>query len=594
MHSNQFEEVNRQFQEAFTKIRSSGIKGDIDQVESLVSTYLQQAQDPTVSTLMLQLILNKIIHQLPKIDNLMNHQYLSMAKSLHKLEMKKEKQPDVELNSPPGLSTDFQNRKMVREENSFATSSDMTETPFIEDKKEEEEEKQCTCNETLEESIDKLDLSSYTKCKKLSEITRISREIATKLIIEKFSDLKEDNQAFKRASTRISKRIHALNEVKIDYDINKDTKFTDSNEFFRYGLNHMIKNGTSIFKKPTSAVKVGKIKGLDMTLLSKSDEPTWSHLVTSDQEGNVHHHLKLEKPQGFHDDVVVTKTVAKNPNIQSPVKMHDIYHHLINSGFVLMSDKTQSPGGLEVWKNLSKMPNVNVHGWDTKKNIPINSDEHLEDTEDTHRKMWDVLAGDEHGLSVHNDIRLIAHKKDLNESVLNEIYMLPYGKGQKFEDDIFYGHSGINDARDYLGSFSKEEDLGKLGHLNVSRFEDPNTQKGRILTHDESGKIHHVLTYERPYEEAPKTLKIKSITANDKGDKSIGAHELYHHMLNRGHMIQSDDSQTEGGLHVWNRLSEKPGVHIHAWDTSTDNAVDTPNPVEHARNNPHVILLAHK
>lgn len=171
----------------------------------------------------------------------------------------------------------------------------------------------------------------------------------------------------------------------------------------------------------------------------------------------------------------------------------------------------------------------------------------------------------------------VMHNREIKEDTLNEVILVGIGKHEKFDDDIFYGkHNDIHTARDYLTTYAKEEDLGKVGeHTNVSKFEDPHRNKGHILTHDANGVVHHVMTYERPYKESPNTLVVKTITGNDYAHKELGAHDLYHHLLNKGHIIQSDLDQSEGGLRVWKKLSRMPGVNVHAWDLGKDEPVNS-------------------
>lgn len=167
--------------------------------------------------------------------------------------------------------------------------------------------------------------------------------------------------------------------------------------------------------------------------------------------------------------------------------------------------------------------------------------------------------------------------REIKEDTLNEVTLIGTGKHEKFEDDIFYDkHNDIHTARDYLTTYAKEEDLGKIGnHTNVSKFEDPHYKRGHILTHDANGVVHHVMTYKRPYKESPNTIVVKTITGNDNAHKEIGAHNLYHHLLDKGHIIQSDFDQSEGAVRIWKKLSRMPGVNVHAWDLGKDEPVNS-------------------
>lgn len=698
MHSNQFEEVERQFKEAFSKIRSSGIEGDIDGTEKLISGYIDKAKDPSNQTILLQLDLNKIIRDLPKIDNLSNHGYLSMAKQLHSLSLNKEpeeKEDDLRLTNPPGLTQDILGKNYIKE---AQTQTDMTETPFIEEKEElseetsfEDEAEKLESDpaplfaeiekiddlediidlydesdvelneETLDESLSrkerirrKMQLNkSKTKMERKKEIalkrlssqanlSRKARKMAITLLKEKIARKKLSklsivekerlekivsgmDRIIKRMTVKLAVKIRrieqdrvvrknslkedSLNEVTIDRQIEKGTKFGVNSAIFDHDIDHVINNGEGRIPKPTSTLHLGNKNGLHIKMLTNEDSPEVGHIVAHDDSGKIYHYLKIEKPEGYHDDVVVTKLAIKNHDIDSLVKMHDIYHHLIGKGLVLMSDKNQSVGGIEVWKNLANQPDVNIHGWNEKTNKMVNSDPYLDDLDDTHRE-YDDRSGEEEDLHVRNHVRLIAHKKGLNESFLNEVRIEhAIQPKDELEDSIFYHSARIGDARDYLGNFAKEEDLGNIGNLHVSKFEEENHpyKKGRILVHDDRGIIHHVLTYDRPYEKSPDTIAIKSITANPGIDKtsSVGAHELYNHLLDRGHIIQSDTDQTIGGVNLWKRLSRMKGVNVHGWDLEEDSPINsdrylrsledthTSNPLERKKYN-RVVLVAHK
>jgi hypothetical protein len=45
----------------------------------------------------------------------------------------------------------------------------------------------------------------------------------------------------------------------------------------------------------------------------------------------------------------------------SPVKAHQLYHHLITNHGAQFMTHSQSPGGFKVWQKLHKMPGIDIH-----------------------------------------------------------------------------------------------------------------------------------------------------------------------------------------------------------------------------------------
>lgn len=64
---------------------------------------------------------------------------------------------------------------------------------------------------------------------------------------------------------------------------------------------------------------------------------------------------------------------------ESPVKVHELYHHLITKHDHEFMTHSQSPGGFKVWQKLHKMPGVDIHVHDgnTGKTTKVkNMDDH--------------------------------------------------------------------------------------------------------------------------------------------------------------------------------------------------------------------------
>jgi hypothetical protein len=44
---------------------------------------------------------------------------------------------------------------------------------------------------------------------------------------------------------------------------------------------------------------------------------------------------------------------------------------------------------------------------------------------------------------------------------------------------------------------------------------------------------------------------------------------IYHHLITKHNFIITSDHQSEGGKHIWTKLSKMKGVHVHAFDPKT-------------------------
>jgi hypothetical protein len=101
---------------------------------------------------------------------------------------------------------------------------------------------------------------------------------------------------------------------------------------------------------------------------------------------------------------------------------HELYHHLLHHGHVtaLVADH-QSAGGKKVWERLSKKSNIGIHGWDPRKNKPVNIKFGEDDTHEekpkvpvngnpnskANKKKYDALNPD----PTVKSMQLVAHKK---------------------------------------------------------------------------------------------------------------------------------------------------------------------------------------
>lgn len=77
----------------------------------------------------------------------------------------------------------------------------------------------------------------------------------------------------------------------------------------------------------------------------------------------------------------VASLIAKNGN-EFPA--HKVYAAFVKAGYLLISGSQQSPGGMAVWKKLSKESGVNVHGWNIVTKQAVNLGDEFDDESDSH------------------------------------------------------------------------------------------------------------------------------------------------------------------------------------------------------------------
>lgn len=46
-------------------------------------------------------------------------------------------------------------------------------------------------------------------------------------------------------------------------------------------------------------------------------------------------------------------------------------------------------------------------------------------------------------------------------------------------------------------------------------------------------------------------------------------HHIYHHLITKHHYIITSNEQSEGGKHIWSKLSKMKGVNVHGYDPQT-------------------------
>jgi hypothetical protein len=584
--------IQQQFHIALDRLQSSGVDKDkISEVSYLLHDYLGECFSALLPSYIIQSKLINIYLKLKELDNVSNHGYLYLAFEYMKNQKKKEGKDSVIARTSEDLLSDRLGKTKLREDHKEEKVPTLQEI-FDQLK---EDGSLIDLVESYQRIIPKNTIKQASVAREARAVTTtfLSEEISTRARSNNLAFLEEDIKELIAANKELVERLIVkfakhlvLNEVFLSRDVEKNQTFGHYN-LYHNGIENVKKNGYNHYIAHNAPIHdLGKVGDLGLKMFEGIDKNS-GFLVSHDDSGNIHHVLHLKHPEGFHKDTLVTHVSTKNPDINSHVKMHEIYDHLLDKGFVLMSDKEQSEGGLNVWKNLSRIPGVNVHAYDIKNDKSINSDRFLRSTDDTHAS-YDWHKDPEEKESRRNilhDVRLVASKKDLSEEFLRSEFLIEaqmmdkYPKNEKFGDDIFYGRNTVHDVKDYLESaHGPEKSLGKIGHhINVSQFEGQSYRKpaGKIITHDANGVIHHVLSYERPYHASPETMRVIKLTSNDKAHKAIGAHDLYHHLLDHGNIMESDIDHTQAGLNVWKNLSRMPGVNVHGWDNKEDKPVNT-------------------
>lgn len=209
------------------------------------------------------------------------------------------------------------------------------------------------------------------------------------------------------------------------------------------------------------------IKGLgepihkDAKLLSTmpSGHDVYHRVVEDKKDGMKYHHyyvdggdgraaVKLETNQAKgHKAEEIDKIAADRSYVDRP-KAHEVYHHLINHHDKMFTSYAQSPGGRGAWKSLSKMKNINVHGWDADNEKPVNIDLKSDDYEhEIYASHADLRRAREEGGGEKNkehqgiknvlNMHIVAHRKKKpknameNTKLLGDILSEAYKKRKK-------------------------------------------------------------------------------------------------------------------------------------------------------------------
>lgn len=154
------------------------------------------------------------------------------------------------------------------------------------------------------------------------------------------------------------KRLHEVLEVE---------GITKSDKMDAKGLGEPVPSDAKHLSTTPSGHKVFHKMTVD-----KDDGQEYHHYYVSDKKGNTSMKLETNKKKGEAAEEI-DKVAAHDPNPDRP-KAHELYHHLITHHDKMFTSFAQSPGGKKIWKNLSGMKNISIHGWDNESDKPVNID----------------------------------------------------------------------------------------------------------------------------------------------------------------------------------------------------------------------------
>lgn len=245
-----------------------------------------------------------------------------------------------------------------------------------------------------------------------------------------------------------------------------------------------------------------------------------NHYYVPDADGKTA--VKLETSQKFDKDKgkfdkgeEIDKVASDSSNPDRP-GAHELYHHLITHHDKMLTSYAQSPGGRKVWKKLSGMKNINVHGWDNENNKPVNIDMKSDDYEhEIYASHKDRRAAREEGggeknkeykgISAVMNMTVVAHRKTKPKTavegrqmktlgeILNEAQKKKHAaccsacaaaaKGEKIDEELvimeaeYHGKKvtlnkpfRTSGARKKFGVYT----MGPNGNVVMVRFGDPN------------------------------------------------------------------------------------------------------------------------
>jgi len=192
--------------------------------------------------------------------------------------------------------------------------------------------------------------------------------------------------------------VQFLFEVRTATDITKKTK-----SFINAVLPN---NGRKFNPEDSDGEHIGTVKGHH---IYKHVSPLNKRVVTYSAHNPESGKSTVAVSGIHHKGVLSDLRLAASEDNKFPA--HELYHHLLHHDHVkaLVADH-QSPGGKKVWERLAKKKNIGIHGWDPKKNKPVNikfGEDETHEEPSKNKKKYDAINPDQD--VVH--MQLVAHKK---------------------------------------------------------------------------------------------------------------------------------------------------------------------------------------
>lgn len=115
-----------------------------------------------------------------------------------------------------------------------------------------------------------------------------------------------------------------------------------------------------------------------------SNDPIHHYVGHDPETGTVTHSIS-----GYNNKGRSLTNIAASSSGDHPVKMHDVYHHILKHGHqsTLVGDN-QSQGAMGVWNKLSKKSGTTIHGWSKGKPVNLGRYHNDADEDETHTPMY--------------------------------------------------------------------------------------------------------------------------------------------------------------------------------------------------------------
>mgnify|MGYP003345941185 FL=1 len=118
-------------------------------------------------------------------------------------------------------------------------------------------------------------------------------------------------------------------------------------------------NDPSTFRK--NAEKIGEVGGFHV-YASHNTGGGMTHYTWNPADKKIHHVLTNSETSKDKDGSLRLKFLTAHARKNSPVKMNDVYHHLIHKHNRVLVGTSHSVGAQKVWHRMMNHPEIDVHG----------------------------------------------------------------------------------------------------------------------------------------------------------------------------------------------------------------------------------------